>query len=64
MPDEAVSHLESAQAVVPVPEAALALADAYGALARIVEREQQLVRHARLVEQRKRGRLGLLTGAP
>jgi len=64
MPGEAVSHLEAAQAVEPVPDAALALAGAYGVLGRIVEREQQLVRHARLVEQRKSARLELLTGAP
>ena len=64
MPGEAVPHLEAAQAAEPVPEAALALAGAYGALGRTVEREQQLVRHARLVEQRKRARLELLTGAP
>ncbi len=64
MPGEAVAYLEAAQAVEPVPEAALALAGAYGGLGRIVEREQQLVRHARLVEQRKNARLELLTGAP
>jgi tetratricopeptide (TPR) repeat protein len=63
-PAEAVPFLEAAQAEDPVADAALVLAEAYGALGKVVEREQQLVRHAELVDRRKLARLKSLAGTP
>jgi tetratricopeptide (TPR) repeat protein len=63
-PSEAIPFLETAQASEPVAESALVLADAYASTGKIIEREQQLVRHAQLVERRKLEKLKLLTGAP